>query len=164
MHDLLLKLEELEHEVLTKYKYIEKFSNTSVLDVPINDPDVYSLFHSTDALKIKPDDILGVHVGTLGIPENGTDFVIPVLVEAKPQNFAELLQIMGLTHGTDVWAGNAQTLIKNNTCTLSSVVGTRDIIMLSLINYGLDKKDAFDIMELVRKNKKGVPLPIGCRE
>ena len=159
MHDLLLKLDELGHDIPTKYKYIEMFSHTSVLDVPVGDPEVYKLFNSTEPLGIKPEDIMGIQVGTLGIPENGTDFVIPVLVEAKPKTFADLLQIMGLTHGTDVWSGNAQVLIKNGTCELKSVVGTRDSIMLRLIQYGLDNKDAFDIMEKVRKNKKGDPLP-----
>ena len=159
MHDLLLKLDELGHDIPTKYKYIEMFSHTSVLDVPVGDPEVYKLFNSTEPLGIKPEDIMGIQVGTLGIPENGTDFVIPVLVEAKPKTFADLLQIMGLTHGTDVWSGNAQVLIKNGICELKSVVGTRDSIMLRLIQYGLDNKDAFDIMEKVRKNKKGDPLP-----
>ena len=159
MHDLLLKLDELGHDIPTKYKYIEMFSHTSVLDVPVGDPEVYKLFNSTEPLGIKPEDIMGIQVGTLGIPENGTDFVIPVLVEAKPKTFADLLQIMGLTHGTDVWSGNAQVLIKEGICELKSVVGTRDSIMLRLIQYGLDNKDAFDIMEKVRKNKKGDPLP-----
>ena len=159
MHDLLLKLHELGHDIPTKYKYIEMFPNTSVLDVPVGDPEVYKLFNSTEPLGIKPEDIMGIQVGTLGIPENGTDFVIPVLVEAKPKTFADLLQIMGLTHGTDVWSGNAQVLIKEGICELKSVVGTRDSIMLRLIQYGLDNKDAFDIMEKVRKNKKGDPLP-----
>ena len=159
MHDLLLKLDELGHDIPTKYKYIEMFTNTSVLDVPVGDPEVYKLFNSTEPLGIKPEDIMGIQVGTLGIPENGTDFVIPVLVEAKPKTFADLLQIMGLTHGTDVWSGNAQVLIKEGICELKSVVGTRDSIMLRLIQYGLDNKDAFDIMEKVRKNKKGDPLP-----
>ena len=159
MHDLLLKLDELGHDIPTKYKYIEMFTNTSVLDVPVGDPEVYKLFNSTEPLGIKPEDIMGIQVGTLGIPENGTDFVIPVLVEAKPKTFADLLQIMGLTHGTDVWSGNAQVLIKEGICELKAVVGTRDSIMLRLIQYGLDNKDAFDIMEKVRKNKKGDPLP-----
>ena len=159
MHDLLLKLDELGHDIPTKYKYIEMFTHTSVLDVPVGDPEVYKLFNSTEPLGIKPEDIMGIQVGTLGIPENGTDFVIPVLVEAKPKTFADLLQIMGLTHGTDVWSGNAQVLIKEGICELKSVVGTRDSIMLRLIQYGLDNKDAFDIMEKVRKNKKGDPLP-----
>ena len=159
MHDLLLKLDELGHDIPTKYKYIEMFTNTSVLDVPVGDPEVYKLFNSTEPLGIKPEDIMGIQVGTLGIPENGTDFVIPVLVEAKPKTFADLLQIMGLTHGTDVWSGHAQVLIKEGICELKSVVGTRDSIMLRLIQYGLDNKDAFDIMEKVRKNKKGDPLP-----
>ena len=159
MHDLLLKLDELGHDIPTKYKYIEMFSHTSVLDVPVGDPEVYKLFNSTEPLGITPEDIMGIQVGQLGIPENGTDFVIPVLVEAKPKTFADLLQIMGLTHGTDVWSGNAQVLIKEGICELKSVVGTRDSIMLRLIQYGLDNKDAFDIMEKVRKNKKGDPLP-----
>ena len=159
MHDMLLKLDELGHDIPTKYKYLEMFTHTSVLDVPVGDPEVYKLFNSTEPLGITPDDIGGIQVGTLGIPENGTDFVIPVLVKAKPKTFADLLQIMGLTHGTDVWAGNAETLIENGTCDLASVVGTRDSIMLRLIKYGLDNKDAFDIMEKVRKNKKGAPLP-----
>ncbi len=159
LHDTLLKLDELGHDIPTKYKYIEKYSGKSVLDVPMNAPEVYELFESTKPLGVRDGEDVYSEIGTLGLPEFGTNFVMPVVIESKPKNFADLLQVSGLTHGTDVWLGNAQDLIRKNICTISKVVGTRDGIMLDLIRYGLDSSMAFKIMEFVRKNKKGKPLP-----
>ena len=158
MHDMLLKLDELGHDVPTKLKYIEEYTHTDISKVPMTDPLVYKLFTSTEPLGVKPEDI-GVEIGTLGIPESGTSFVMPVMIETKPKCFADLVQISGLTHGTNVWNDNADKLIRDGSQNISTVIGTRDSIMLSLIKYGLDKKDAFDIMEKVRKNKSGKPLP-----
>lgn len=154
IHDNVLKLDLLGHVDPTAIKMLERLTGIDVKkDIPSKDPDVISLFSSTKALNIKPEDIGGEKTGAYGIPEFGTDFVRRMLVVANPKSFADLISISGLSHGTDVWTGNAETLISKKNMTLSEVISCRDDIMNFLISYNVDNLDSFNIMEKVRKGK-----------
>ena len=161
----LLKLDILGHDDPTMIKTLEEYISSPAMDneynetdnrfdatkIPLDDPGVISLFHDTSALGIKPDDIGGCPVGCLGIPEFGTDFVIQMVVDTKPNTISDLIRISGLSHGTDVWLNNAQELIRSGKATISTAICTRDDIMTYLINKGMDSEESFTIMERVRK-------------
>ena len=161
----LLKLDILGHDDPTMIKTLEEYISSPAMEneynetdnrfdatkIPLDDRGVMSLFQSTEALGIKPSDIDGCPVGCLGIPEFGTDFVIQMVVDTKPQSLSDLIRISGLSHGTDVWLNNAQELIRSGKATISSCICTRDDIMTYLINKGLDSEESFTIMERVRK-------------
>ena len=153
MHDKLIKLDILGHDNPTMIRELQNTIGFDPLTIPINDKETLSLFSSTKALKVEPEDIMGVKVGTLGIPEFGTKFVRGMLMDTKPETMSELIRISGLSHGTNVWNDNADQLIASGQAKLKDAICTRDDIMTTLIRYGADKKMSFDIMESVRKGK-----------
>ncbi len=149
----LLKLDILGHDDPTMIRMLQDLTNVDPLLIPLDDPKVMSLFLSTEALGIQPKDIDGCKLGSLGIPEFGTEFVIQMLIDTKPTSFSDLVRISGLSHGTDVWLGNAQTLIAEGNATISTAICTRDDIMTYLMGMGVESSLSFDIMESVRKGK-----------
>ena len=149
----LLKLDILGHDDPTMIRMLQDMTGIDPVTIPLDDKQVMSLFQSTEALGITPDQIGGCKVGSLGIPEFGTDFVIQMVVDTKPQCFTDLVRISGLSHGTDVWLGNAQTLIEEGKATISTAICCRDDIMNYLIQTGVDPSLSFTIMESVRKGK-----------
>ena len=161
-----MKLDILGHDDPTMIRTLEEFITSDALEneyndenpfdatkIPLDDKKVLSLFHDTSALGIKPEDIDGCNLGCLGIPEFGTDFVIQMVQDANPQSLSDLIRISGLSHGTNVWLGNAQVLIESGKATISTAICTRDDIMIYLINQGVDSALSFTIMESVRKGK-----------
>lgn len=153
----LLKLDILGHDDPTMIRRLEDLTGIDVKTIPLDDERVISLFSSTEALGIRPEDIGGCDLGCLGLPELGTDFVMQMLRDTKPKNFTDMIRISGLSHGTDVWSNNVQVLIQEGKCTLSNAISTRDGIMTFLINQGIENGLAFKIMESVRKGKGLTP-------
>ncbi|HJT23612.1 MAG TPA: helix-hairpin-helix domain-containing protein, partial [bacterium] len=151
MHDCLVKLDILGHDNPTSLKRLEEMTGVSAIGIPLNDPETMSLFSSTKALKLK--EKTDKDLGTLGVPEFGTQFAMDMLRDTKPTRFEHLGRLSGLAHGTDVWLGNAQDLIKNGTATLSTVISTRDDMLNDLLARGMEEALAFKIMEDVRKGK-----------
>ena len=149
----LLKLDILGHDDPTMIRMLQDLTGVDPVSIPLDDPKVMSLFQNTSALGVAPNELGGCQVGSLGIPEFGTDFVIQMLLDTKPQTFSDLVRISGLSHGTDVWLGNAQTLIEEGKATIATAICTRDDIMTYLINMGVESSLSFTIMESVRKGK-----------
>ncbi|MCM1105697.1 MAG: PolC-type DNA polymerase III [Blautia sp.] len=147
----LLKLDILGHDDPTMIRMLQDLTGVDPTTIPLDDPAVMSLFQNTSALGIEPEDIGGCPLGALGIPEFGTDFAMGMLIDTKPKEFSDLIRIAGLSHGTDVWLGNAQELIKSGQATISTAICTRDDIMTYLIGMGMDSEESFKIMEAVRK-------------
>ena len=149
----LLKLDILGHDDPTIIKMLEDLTGVDAQSIPLDDQQVLSLFANTSALGVEPEDLMGLDLGSLGVPEFGTEFVMQMLRDTKPKNFSDLVRISGLSHGTDVWLNNAQYYIARGDCTLSTAICTRDDIMTYLIHTGVENGMAFQIMENVRKGK-----------
>ena len=149
----LLKLDILGHDDPTMIRMLQDLTGRDPITIPLDGKDVMSLFQNTDALGVTPEQIGGCKLGALGIPEFGTDFAMQMVIDAKPMSFSDLVRISGLSHGTDVWLGNAQTLIQEGIATISTAICTRDDIMIYLIQMGVESSLAFTIMESVRKGK-----------
>ncbi|WP_226034911.1 PolC-type DNA polymerase III [Aquibacillus saliphilus] len=152
IHDNLLKLDILGHDDPTVIRMLQDLSGIDPITIPTDDKEVMKIFSGPDVLGVTSDQIM-CKTGTLGVPEFGTRFVRQMLEDTNPKTFAELVMISGLSHGTDVWLGNAQELINKGICTLPDVIGCRDDIMVYLMHKGLDASLAFKIMEFVRKGK-----------